>query len=473
MRALEYLRSPSRIWAIEEGAWQEMEAICQGQNLTLDAIEASIGKMNNKKTNAYEVVDGVAIIPVVGPIVRYGNLFSSISGATSVSKLTHDFNTALNDEDVKAIMFEIDSPGGEANGINEFSEQIYAARGIKPMQAYISGQGCSAAYWIASAVDEGGVFIDETAVAGSIGVAAVVKDSEGKDSAAGIKTYKFVSEGSENKRPDLDTDEGRDVVMKSLNDMAHVFRSKVARNRSNENTSLTVRDVIEKFHRGGVLMGQKAVEVGLADGIGSYKQVLDNLISKSGDAEEASLENIEENFMANEELKPKADASNLVDVAELEAIQAKLENAETEKAELAQQIEEVQAQITELQTQLTAEAQAKATLEKENLSLKAEAAADELAGKITPAQRASFIKGYVLAATDDANSPIDGESRLNNFLGMWKASDDHKLEEEELAPEGTSDLAAAREGEDDGLTALLENAKAYAAKQNQKLHAVS
>jgi capsid assembly protease len=474
MRALDYLRSPSRIWAIEQGAWEEMVTICKGQNLTQETIEASIGKMNNKVTNQYEVIDGVAVVPVIGPIVRYGNLFSNISGATSVDKLTMQFNEALNDDSVESILFKIDSPGGEANGINEFAEQIYNARGIKPIQAYVSGQGCSAAYWIASAVDEGGLFLDETAMAGSIGVAAVVKDDTDKDAADGVKTYKFVSEGSENKRPDLETDEGKSVVMSSLNAMAQVFRGKVARNRSNDSSSLTVRDVIDKFNRGGILMGEAAVKAGLADGISSYQQVLTNLISKSGDGDEdTSLEITQENFMSKEDIQVEASVTPEAHEAAVQALQTKLTDAETAKTALAEQVAALQAQINGIETELAAASAAKVTLEKENLVHKANAEAAALEGKITPAQKEGFVKGYVLAATDDKNNPLEGESRLDNFLSMWKASEDHGLLEEELAPEGHQELAAAREEAGDGLAELLATATQFAQKENAKakLHA--
>lgn len=469
MRVLEYLRAPSRIWAIEEGAWQEMVSIASGHNLSIEAIEASIGKMNNRAGNDYNIVDGVAVIPVIGPIVKYGNLFSSISGATSVTKLTRDFNSALENEDVKAILFEIDSPGGEANGINEFAEQIYNARGTKPIQAYISGQGCSAAYWVASAVDEGKVFLDETASAGSIGVAAVVKDDTAKEELEGIKTYKFVSEGSENKRPNLDTDEGKDVVMESLNYMAQVFRAKVARNRSNDSTSLTVRDVIEKFNRGGTLMGEAAVKAGLADGISSYKEVLSNLTNKSD--EDDSLEDLQENFMDKENLKAGADAPDNSEA--ITALETNLAAISEEKVKLEGELTTIATQLSEIQAKLDAEIASKVSLIDENLTLKAEAKAEELSAKMIPAQRQAFINQYVLASKDDESNPIKGTSRLDNFLSMWNASEDHKLEDEELEDDGIADLPAAKKKEDaDDLTDLLDAATKFAHKENAKIHAV-
>lgn len=464
MRALQYLRSPSRIWAIEEGAWEEMVGIASGENLTIEAIEASVGKLDNKTANRVEVVDGVAIIPVIGPIVKYGNLFSSISGATSVTKLTSDFNAALADESVKAIMFDIDSPGGEANGINEFAEQIYQARGTKPIQAYISGQGCSAAYWIASACDPNGVFLNETAVAGSIGVAAVVKDEEGKDEKEGIKTYKFVSEGSENKRPDLQTDEGREVVMESLNALAHVFRGKVARNRSNDQTSLTIRDVIDKFNRGGVLMGESAVKAGLADGTSSRNEVLQNLISKSTEnvnttEKQTVLVGLQENIMEENILELTEQVNTLT--AERDTLATQVAHLADVEAALAA----AESQLTEAQSQLSALATQSAAAQDENLVLKATAKAAELSDRMVPAQKESFIKGYVMAAKDDKASPIEGTSRLDTFLAMFESAEAHSFTEEELDPE-TTDLSNDNGEEVDAIAELLKEAKLHAAKVN-------
>ncbi|MBO0155228.1 S49 family peptidase, partial [Vibrio parahaemolyticus] len=86
---------------------------------------------------------------------------------TTTQLLAQDFTQALNDPSIKAILLNIDSPGGEAKGIHELAEMIYQARGKKRIIAYDGGNACSAAYWIASACDE--IVIDATGCAGSIG----------------------------------------------------------------------------------------------------------------------------------------------------------------------------------------------------------------------------------------------------------------------------------------------------------------
>lgn len=56
--------------------------------------------------------NGVAVVPVVGPIFRYANLFTEISGATSTQILATDIQRALDDPKVRSIVLNIDSPGG-------------------------------------------------------------------------------------------------------------------------------------------------------------------------------------------------------------------------------------------------------------------------------------------------------------------------------------------------------------------------
>jgi len=154
-------------WAITEDYLRLMVSIAARQNLDVEAVERQLGrKLENTQTVQERA--GVAIIPVTGPIFRYANLFAAVSGATSIQTLARDFSVAINNPDVRAILLNIDSPGGEANGVAEFAEMVYQARGQKPIWAYVGGTGASAAYWIAMAADR--IVAHETAMLGSIGV---------------------------------------------------------------------------------------------------------------------------------------------------------------------------------------------------------------------------------------------------------------------------------------------------------------
>lgn len=158
------------IWAITPEMMGTMADIARESRKTCDAIAREMGK-DMKDANAASIRDGVAVIKVSGPLFRYANLMTRICGATSYELLAQDFNKAVQNPNIKGILLDIDSPGGEVNGCSELSDMIYQARGTKPIIAYASGACCSGAYWIASACDK--ILAADTAILGSIGVVSV------------------------------------------------------------------------------------------------------------------------------------------------------------------------------------------------------------------------------------------------------------------------------------------------------------
>ncbi|MBW5416117.1 MULTISPECIES: S49 family peptidase [unclassified Pseudomonas] len=252
-------------WLMLPNALENLLAIAE-RKLDPDALETRLGKsLDNTRTVTMR--DGVAIIPVTGPIFRYANLFTRISGATSTQVLATDIQTALDDPKVKSIVLNIDSPGGEANGINELADLVYAARAQKKIVAYVGGTGASAAYWIASAASE--IVVDATAVLGSIGVVLEVVT---RKAAEGEKRYVITSSNAPNKRPDIETEEGRALVGKTIDALGEVFTARVARN-----LGVKKEDVPAMGDHGGLLIGAQAVESGLAHRVDSLESVIRKL----------------------------------------------------------------------------------------------------------------------------------------------------------------------------------------------------
>jgi ClpP class serine protease len=240
------------------------------------AVEEAISKRDNEplpNTRRAEIRDGVAIIPVTGPIFPRANLFTSISGATSIQTLAKDFTEALANKDVAAIVLNIDSPGGEVTGVSEFADMVYDGRGTKPITAYVYGLGASAAYWIASAASS--IVLADTAEVGSIGVVSAWTDTREKDKRGGVQTIEIVSSHSPRKRPDPATDAGRAQILKIVDDLAATFISKVARNRG-----VSSRYVEKYFGQGDVMVGGAAVDVGMADAVGRFEGVVESFVVK-------------------------------------------------------------------------------------------------------------------------------------------------------------------------------------------------
>ncbi len=252
-------------WAITREALQGMLTIAARENLPIEAVEAQLGRpLDNTHTVTYR--DGVATIPVEGPIFRRADMFTRVSGATDIGTLARDLTAALDNPGISSILFAIDSPGGEVNGVAEFSDMVYNARGRKPLVAYISDMGASAAYWIASACDE--IVVAQTAAVGSIGVVAAVPDPN-KQTA---RTIEFVSSQSPDKRPDPTTDRGKAQVQAHVDGLADIFVDAVARHRG-----VARARVLSDFGQGGILLGQQAARAGLVDRVGSYEALVSDL----------------------------------------------------------------------------------------------------------------------------------------------------------------------------------------------------
>lgn len=253
-------------WLILPSALDSLLAISQRMGDPA-ALEVTLGhRLDNTRTVA--IRDGVAIVPIIGPIFRYVNLFTEISGATSTQVLATDIRQALDNPTVKAIVLNIDSPGGVASGINELADLIYAGRAKKRIVAYVGGSGASAAYWIASAAHE--IVADDTAVLGSIGV--VLEVSVAQNTKGGTRRYEIVSRNAPNKRPDLSTEDGRAKVQLMVDSLADVFVAKVSRN-----LGVKADRVALMGNSGGVLVGAAAVKAGLAKRLGSLQAVAKEL----------------------------------------------------------------------------------------------------------------------------------------------------------------------------------------------------
>lgn len=276
--ALEYLLNST--WALDERLLTAMGDIASRDIKNIDfsdlensesfskynAVMAKDGQLLGKCSELRE--GGVAVIHANGVISRYASWFHSICGGTSTQLIAKEFNAALINPQVRSIVLNIDSPGGQADGIHELSEMIFDARGQKPIISYVGGMSASAAYWIGSAADE--MVIDATAEVGSIGVVATLRRRKNKDD--DFEQFEFVSSQSPRKRLDPGSKEGREDWQERIDQMADVFIDKIARNMAVKRSK-----VLSDFGQGGIFMGKKAVTLGMAKRLGSLEGVIKQL----------------------------------------------------------------------------------------------------------------------------------------------------------------------------------------------------
>jgi ClpP class serine protease len=230
------------------------------------ALEERAGKPLQNTRNV-TVRDGVAIIPVQGPLLRHASMFTDISGATSYEALAKDFAAAMADPAVQSIRFYIDSPGGEVNGCFRTGRRHLPGAGKKNIQAFVEGAAASAAYALASACDE--IVCSPASFLGSIGAVMSATDKTKAEKDAGELTVEFVSSVSPDKRPDIKTPEGRAIYQDRVNALGDLFVERVARNRGR-----SVAYVLEHFGQGAVRIGAAAVAAGLADRLSDFESSL-------------------------------------------------------------------------------------------------------------------------------------------------------------------------------------------------------
>ncbi len=275
MHLLDILTSP---WAILPDKLEEIQAIyathLRGEKIDIKGIEAKLGRtLENPPQEGYEVVKGVAILPIQGVMAKRMNMFSQISGGMSTELVARDLRAALADPAVHAIILDTDSPGGTVAGTPELAALVHAARDQKPIVAHVNGTMASAAYWVGSAARQ--IFISSgVSQVGSIGILARHMDVSRAEEARGIKTtliyagrYKAIA----NEFAPL-SEEGRASMQSHVDYLYSQFVGAVASHRG-----VPVSTVLERMADGKVFIGDQAIEAGLVDGVSTLEELIDTL----------------------------------------------------------------------------------------------------------------------------------------------------------------------------------------------------
>ena len=215
------------------------------------------------------VIDGVAVIPVKGPLMRSFSFW-----AWSYEEILRDVRLAQDDPGVTAIVLDIDSPGGIAAGCEDAVSAIRES-GAKPITAFVGGMAASAAYWIATSAEK--IVAGSGAIVGSVGAVIEYVDMEPYFEKIGARIVRVVSEQSPNKRLDPDSDAGKAELQALVDATCAGFVATVAKNRN-----VSVETVIAEFGQGLVFDGAEAIRRGMADGRSTLEDLIAGLARVSG-----------------------------------------------------------------------------------------------------------------------------------------------------------------------------------------------
>ena len=248
----------------------KLEAILAviGPRIGVEAPAPAVMNGDGRRRGANLVTpEGIAVIPVFGTLVKRAGAIEAASGLTSYGHLEDRIMDAATDPAVRAVLLDIDSPGGEAAGVFDLSDLVYEARSLKPVWAVADEEAFSGAYAIASAAER--LIVPRTGGLGSIGVVAVHVDRSARDAMEGFRTTTVYAGAAKNDFNPHETlkDGARRTLQAEVDRVYQLFVDTVARNRG-----LTADAVRATEAR--LFFGEDAVRAGLADEVGTLRDAL-------------------------------------------------------------------------------------------------------------------------------------------------------------------------------------------------------
>lgn len=228
-----------------------------------------------RKDSGYDVLEGIAIIPVCGTLVQKLGTLRPYSGMTGYDGIRRVFLTAVNDPEVKGICLDIDSPGGEVAGCFDLVDLIYAERGKKPIHAILSENAFSAAYAIASAADK--IYVPRTGGVGSVGVIVIHCDwsQRIKDDGLKVSIITYGNRKAESNPYVALSDEAKAAIQHDVDEMGRLFVSTVSRNRG-------LSETVIRNTQAACYLAAEGVQMGLADAVASPDVAFQELMKESG-----------------------------------------------------------------------------------------------------------------------------------------------------------------------------------------------
>lgn len=205
----------------------------------------------------------VAILSIKNPITKH----DQYCGPQGTKSMMRQLDLLKDDETVTGVVLDIDSGGGQAYGTPEFYD--YLVNYSKPIVSYTDGLMCSAAYYIGSGADY--IIANKRAEAiGSIGAYTKILDLSGYYEKQGAKLHTIYATKSTEKnkayRDALAGEDGYDSYRKlELDPLVETFHTDMRATRAN---------LSDEVFKGGTWSGEKALEKGLVDAIGTLQDAI-------------------------------------------------------------------------------------------------------------------------------------------------------------------------------------------------------
>lgn len=237
------------------------------------AAAAGIGSptLQNRPDRPYPMTKGgVAVVSVIGTLVQRGDSMAAESGLIGYNRIERSLATAFDDPQVKAILIEVDSPGGEASGCFSLCSKVIEARAVKPIWAHANEHALSAAYALACSASR--LVVAPTGLVGSIGVIALHVDQSKRDAQMGYSYTPIFAGALKNDFNSHEplSDSARGVLQAEVDRLGEIFVAHVA------NAMDLGADEV-RATQAGLLAPRAAKAAGFVHGIASFSDTVEEL----------------------------------------------------------------------------------------------------------------------------------------------------------------------------------------------------
>jgi ClpP class serine protease len=239
----------------------------------LDTRQAMLPARDAPQVASHSVTGpGIAVVPILGPLVTRGDWLTGFLGASDYGEIAFAVEAALADPAARAVLLELDSPGGEVGGLFDLVDRLVSLREAaqKPLWAVASESALSAAFAIASVADR--LYVTRTAEVGSIGVVAIHVDESIADVMAGLK-WTLVHAGDrkiEGNAHEPLSDTALSAIQADVDALHADLVTLVARHRNMSPDAVHATQA-------AIYRGQRGIDAGFADQVGTVGHALADL----------------------------------------------------------------------------------------------------------------------------------------------------------------------------------------------------
>ena len=205
--------------------------------------------------------------PKVGVVTVEGEITEDPvgTGKAAASELVPLIQSAQADDSVKALVVQINSPGGSAVASEKIREALLAFRATgRPVVAYFGDMAASGGYWISTAAQQ--VVANPFSITGSIGVFGIIPSFENVAQKAGVGVYSMKTEekGISSSALAKPSEAALESARLQVADTYAKFLDRVAKARG------MTAEQVDAIGQGRVWTGSQAKERGLADALGTF-----------------------------------------------------------------------------------------------------------------------------------------------------------------------------------------------------------